>query len=726
MTDLSVIDALEAGVHHDPFAVLGPHVEQDGCLRIQAWLPGAHRVFLLLQSDGQQIELEQAGGRGLFRIELSGQNSVPDYRYKVMWEQDTEIIDDPYRFGSTINPADLEGFSSGTHERPYRFLGAHQQMVGDTSGVRFAVWAPGARSVLVVGDFNLWSPVRHPMRLHPGAGVWEIFVPGLGANERYKFAIINGNGESLPWHADPYARQAELRPANASMVSELGVDQCLSSSRNQLINDVRQPVSIYEVHPASWRRLPDQQTRFPDWDELTRHLIPYVCSMGFTHLELLPVMEHPFDGSWGYQPTGLYAPTARYGSPAGFRRFVSACHAAGIGVILDWVPGHFPSDDYGLARFDGSALYEHEDPREGFHPDWQTLIYNFGRHEVLSFLAGNARYWVEEFDVDGLRVDAVASMLYRDYSRQHDQWIPNRDGGRENYEAVHLLRRVNESLGYTHPEVATIAEESTSWPGVSHPTSGGGLGFHYKWNMGWMNDTLAFMRRDPLYRGHHLNELTFGLHYAFSENFVLPLSHDEVVHGKGSLLARMPGDRWQQFANLRLYFSFMFAHPGKKLLFMGGEFGQQTEWNHEAELDWSALTRADHAGVQTLVRDLNMLYRRSPALHFNDCHAEGFEWVIADDDDNAVIAFFRRGSGPEQTILAVFNFTPVVRHHYRIGVPVSGRWPEIFNSDAANYGGSNIGNQGSVVTESVGSHAQKQSLSLTLPPLAAVFLAYPG
>lgn len=725
MIDATAVSALVAGQQRDPFAVLGVHQKESEASSLVVWLPGARAVAVVIAGSSAAIALDQIHADGLFGVAIPKGLQVKDYRLQVSWSNGEQLLDDPYRFGALIDSTDLQAFSSGTHDRPYQFLGAHCISVEQVDGVRFAVWAPNASTVSVVGDFNAWEARRHPMRLRLEAGVWEIFIPGIGAHERYKFAMLDASGRTLPWHADPYARQAELRPATASIVSALAVRGPACARERTVSNDRHAPISIYELHPGSWRRVPEDGNRFLNWDELAAQLIPYVGEMGFTHLELMPISEHPFDGSWGYQPTGMYAPTARFGDPTGLRRFIAACHDAGLGVILDWVPGHFPSDLHAQARFDGTHLFEHADPFEGYHPDWNTLIYNFGRNEVRNFLTGNARYWVEEFDIDGLRVDAVASMLYRDYSREPGQWVPNSDGGRENYEAVALLRHVNESLGRTHPQVATIAEESTSWPGVSQPTSGGGLGFHYKWNMGWMNDTLVFMARDPAHRHYHLNELTFGLLYAFSENFVLPLSHDEVVHGKGSLIDRMPGDRWQQFANLRLYFAFMFAHPGKKLLFMGGEFAQSREWNHDRSLDWHLLDQPEHAGIKTLYRELNHFYRNSPALFLHDCEAQGFEWVVDDDQANTVLAFVRRGDTAAQTILVVFNFTPVLRHAYRIGVPHGGHWRECFNSDASLYGGSDAGNLGGCTSEPLPMHGQAQSLSLTLPPLSAVFLGSP-
>jgi len=560
------------------------------------------------------------------------------------------------------------------------------------------------------------------MRLRRECGIWEIFVPGVAAGVAYKYELRTPAGHVLPLKADPYAVRAELRPATASIVAALPPVVPPSADR-QRANALDAPISIYEVHLGSWRRKPEEGHRWLNWDELADELVPYASAQGFTHLELLPISEHPFDGSWGYQPIGLYAPTARFGEPAGFRRFVQRCHAQGLGLLIDWVPAHFPSDAHGLGEFDGTALYEHADPREGFHHDWNTLIYNFGRTEVRNFLVGNALYWLERYGVDGLRVDAVASMLYRDYSRKAGEWVPNAHGGRENLEAIAFLQRVNQVVGIERAQAVTLAEESTAFPAVSRPTYAGGLGFHYKWNMGWMHDTLQYMARDPVHRTYHHGEITFSMVYAFNENFVLPLSHDEVVHGKGSLLNKMPGDRWQQFANLRAYFGFMFAHPGKKLLFMGGEFAQAREWNHDQSLDWHLLDDPAHAGVQRLVRDLNHLYRETPALHQRDFTPDGFEWIEHGDAQRSVLAFARRGDDAGRIVVAVCNFTPTVHHGYRIGVPEPGVYRERINTDSAHYGGSNVGSPfGEITAEPIAWHGRPHSIGMTLPPLATVLL----
>jgi 1,4-alpha-glucan branching enzyme len=592
------------------------------------------------------------------------------------------------------------------------------------AGSSFAVWAPNAMRVSVVGDFNFWDGRRHPMRLRRECGVWEIFLPGVDAGARYKFELLSREGQLLPQKVDPYARQAELRPATASVVAPLPPLQPASAQRHRA-NALDAPMSIYEVHLGSWRRKVEDGNRWLTWDELADELVSYAAWMGFTHLELMPVTEHPFDGSWGYQTLGLYAPTARFGEPAGFARFVARAHAAGLGVLLDWVPAHFPTDEHGLARFDGTPLYEYADPREGFHNDWNTLIYNFGRTEVQNFLVGSALYWLERYDVDGLRVDAVASMLYRDYSRKPGEWVPNAYGGRENLEAIAFLKRANEVVGVQRAQAVTLAEESTAFPAVSRPTYAGGLGFHYKWNMGWMHDTLAYMARDPAHRKYHHGEMSFGLMYAFNENFVLPLSHDEVVHGKGSMLGKMPGDRWQKFANLRAYYAFMFGHPGKKLLFMGNEFAQEREWDHERSLDWHLNSDPLHAGMQALVRDLNHLMRDCGSLHQRDFAADGFEWISHSDAAHSVLSFVRRSQGAATLMLVVCNFTPVVRRGWRVGVPRAGRWRERLNTDSQHYGGSNVGTPlGVADSQPAACNDKGDSILIDLPPLATVMFEW--
>ena len=714
--------ALMAGEHREPFAVLGLH-PHEGAWVIRALLPGAREV-LVLEKPGQRrvATLARVDDSDLFEAFLTPHPERLNYQLDIDWGSHRQVLEDPYRFGPLLGAIDLWLLGEGTHHRPYEQLGAHPLVIDGVPGTRFAVWAPNAQRVSVVGAFNNWDGRRHAMRLRPECGVWEIFLPHVGAGDLYKLEVKGADG-AVQLKADPFAFRAELRPQTASVVQGLP-NVVKPNEQRQAANALGAPISVYEVHLGSWRRVPEEGNRWLTYRELAEQLIPYVRDLGFTHVELLPVNEHPFDGSWGYQPTGLYAPTARFGTPEDFRHFVTTAHEAGIGVIVDWVPGHFPTDAHGLAQFDGTPLYEHADPREGFHQDWQTLIYNFGRTEVRNYLVGNALYWIERFGVDALRVDAVASMLYRDYSRKDGEWVPNHLGGRENLEAIHFLRRMNQIIGTQRPEAVTVAEESTAFPSVSRPPSddlqSGGLGFHYKWNMGWMNDTLSYMSEDPVHRKYHHHKMTFGLVYAFTENFVLPLSHDEVVHGKGSLLGRMPGDEWQRFANLRAYFGFMWAHPGKKLLFMGAEFAQGTEWNAETSLPWHLLDQPLHSGTQRLVRDLNIVYRQHAALHQLDFTPEGFAWIAHDDAKNSVISFTRHAPGGS-FVVAVSNFTPVVRHGYRIGVPAAGAYHELINTDASVYGGSGVHNA-PLHTEAVAAHGREQSIALTVPPLATLFL----
>ena len=727
------VDALVAARHADPFAALGLHAGAHGTLWLRAMLPGAAAVEAVdAKSRRRVVALQCRHADGLWEAQIPRRKQRFDYRLRVQWAAGGQgEYADAYAFAPQIAEADLHFLGEGSHLRPFTVLGAHAAAASAVTGaavvegVRFAVWAPNAQRVSVVGDFNAWDGRRHPMRTRGGGGVWELFVPHVAAGDRYKFELLAADGRLLPAKADPYAFAAEHRPATASIVAPLPAVRALPPGRAQA-NARQAPVSIYELHAGSWRRHPDG--RFHSWDDLAAALPAYVAELGFSHIELMPVSEHPFDGSWGYQTLGLYAPTSRFGPPQAFARFVAACHEHGLGLLLDWVPAHFPADAFGLAQFDGTPLYEYADPREGFHRDWNTLIYNFGRREVKNFLVGNALYWAERYGVDGLRVDAVASMLYRDYSREPGEWIPNLHGGRENLEAIALLQRTNEVLGAECPGAITVAEESTAYPGVSAPTYAGGLGFHYKWNMGWMHDTLAYMAEDPVNRRWHHDKLSFGLMYAFSENFVLPLSHDEVVHGKRSILGRMPGDDWQRFANLRAYYGFMWGHPGKKLLFMGQEFGQPTEWNHDTELPWHLLGDDRHAGVQRLVRDLNHLYRTTPALHALDSLAAGFEWIDAHDAERSVYSWLRRDANGG-VVAVVCNMTPVPREGFRLGVPQGpAAWREVLDTDAATYGGSGMG-MGSgqhrtllqVTPEP--SHGRSCSITLTLPPLATLFLA---
>ena len=715
-------DALIRGEHGRAFDVLGCHPGPGpGHAVVRAFLPGAEAVAVLLGDELLAMErVDQAG----FFAAIVPEQCLRGYRLRVNWPETSQDIDDPYRLEPRLGELDRYLLAEGTHHDSYRLLGAHPLNHQGLDGTAFAVWAPNARRVSVVGAFNDWDGRRHPMRLHPGCGVWELFLPAIEPGQCYKFEILGADAQLL-LKADPYARHAELPPATASRVwadgSHVWGDQAWLAERAQR-QSLDQPLSIYELHAGSWKRHADG--RWLSYRELADELVPWMIELGFTHIELMPISEHPFSGSWGYQPSGLFAPTARFGTPDDFRYLVDACHQAGIGVILDWVPGHFPDDAHGLASFDGTCLYEHADERQGRHRDWDTLIYNLGRTEVVNFLISNALFWLREFHIDGLRIDAVASMLYLDYSRQPGEWIPNAQGDNRNLEAIAFFQRLNRSIHREVPGVLTIAEESTAWPLVSRPPDDGGLGFNYKWNMGWMNDSLRYFGQDPVHRAHHHNDLTFGLIYAFSENFVLPLSHDEVVHGKGSLLGRMPGDDWQRLANLRLLLAFQWTYPGKKLLFMGAELAQSDEWNHDGQLPWSRLADSGPAGVCRLLTDLNHCYRALPALHAADCQPEGFAWVSCDDAEQNVISYLRRSPGGE-CLLVACNFSPVVRYDYRVGVPQAGRWHERLNTDAALYGGSDVGNLGAVDSNDKPCHGQPCSLSLTLPPLAAVILTGP-
>ncbi|NHW01625.1 1,4-alpha-glucan branching protein GlgB [Stutzerimonas degradans] len=712
------VDALVRAEHGDPFAILGPHADGDG-LVIRAYLPNALGVEVLDRSGANALgSMEQGQVPGFFVTRLL---HPQPYLLRIRWAGGEQITEDPYSFGPQLGEIDMHLFSEGNHREIGRVFGSQVVEVDGISGVRFAVWAPNARRVSVVGDFNGWDGRRHPMRLRFPSGVWELFIPRLQPGDAYKYEILGPQGV-LPLKADPVALATEHPPGTASVVAR-PLDYPWRDAdwlqRRKALQAYDAPMSIYELHAGSWQRADDD--RLYDWHELAERLIPYVVEMGFTHIELMPIMEHPFGGSWGYQPLSQFAPSARYGTAHDFATFVDACHQAGIGVILDWVPAHFPTDAHGLGDFDGTSLYEYDHPFEGFHQDWDTYIYNLGRTEVHGFMLASALHWLREFHVDALRVDAVASMLYRDYSRKDGEWIPNRHGGRENLEAIDFLRHLNDVVASETPGALVIAEESTAFPGVSKPTSEGGLGFSYKWNMGWMHDTLKYIQEDPVHRRYHHDKMTFGMIYAYSEHFVLPISHDEVVHGKGSLIDKMPGDRWQKFANLRAYLSFMWTHPGKKLLFMGSEFGQWREWNHDRELDWFLLEEPDHRGAQHLVRDLNRLYRTEPALHQLDSDPRGFQWLIGDDRGNSVLAWLRRDA-EGRPLLVIGNFTPVVREGYRVGVPQEGRWQEIFNSDAACYGGSNVGNGGGILAEGTPAHGEQYSLQLTLPPLGVVIL----
>lgn len=708
------------GIPVDPFAFLGCHSDDQHWV-VRTVQPQANSVEIV-SADGHRIAMmERVNNDGLFEARLP--LPVSAYRFKLHEANGHEqLIEDPYRFPSLLGDIDRFLMGEGTHLQLHHKLGAHLAQFEGVDGVQFTVWAPNASRVSVVGPFNNWDGRRHSMRLHPANGVWDIFIPGRGEDDLYKFEISDPNGELLPLKTDPFARYMEPPPGNASIVyrSDYQWQDDEWIKNREPAASLRHPMAIYEVHLGSWTRKTEENNRQLSYRELAATLVPYIKDMGYTHVELLPVSEHPFEGSWGYQPIGMFAPTGRFGTPDEFKYFVDACHQAGIGVIMDWVPAHFPKDDFGLGRFDGTHLYEHADPRLGLHQDWGTLIFNLGRKEVVNYLIANALFWIEEYHIDGLRVDAVASLLYLDYSRQPGEWVPNRFGGNENLEAIDFLKRMNE-LVHAHGAV-TMAEESTAWPMVSRPTYIGGLGFTYKWNMGWMHDSLAYIAQDPVHRKYHHDRMTFGLTYAFSENFILPLSHDEVVHGKGSILNRMPGDDWQKFANLRLYYTFMYCHPGKKLMFMGDEFGQDREWNHDASPDWHLLDVHWHAGVRKLVRDLNGLYTRTPALFEVDFEADGFAWIDCNDRARSILAFMRRARNSADVVVVVCNFTPVSRENYRVGVPADGVYIERLNSDAAEYSGSGRGNLGAVTAGEIPAHGYPYSLNLTLPPLAALIL----
>ena len=707
------LDRLAGGAHHDPHSLLGMHADGKASI-IRSLRPGAEKVVAVLGKD--RVELTHVA-HGIWEAEVPG--PVREYRLEVTYHGTTYPADDPYRYLPSLGEIDLHLIAEGRHEQLWEVLGAHTRTYGTTTGVAFAVWAPNARGLRVKGDFNGWDGSSHPMRSLGGSGVWELFVPDIGVGTRYKFAVL---GADSVWRdkADPMAQQTEVPPLTASVVTE----SSYTWNDGEWMTDRAEsephaaPMSVYEVHLGSWRQ-------GLSYVELAEQLVEYVSWLGYTHVELLPVAEHPFGGSWGYQVTSYYAPTSRFGSPDEFRFLVDKLHQAGIGVIVDWVPAHFPKDEFALARFDGTTLYEHGDPRRGEQMDWGTLVFDFGRKEVRNFLVANACYWLEEFHVDGLRVDAVASMLYLDYSREDGQWEPNEYGGRENLEAVAFLQEMNATVYKRVPSAMTIAEESTSWPGVSRPTHLGGLGFGFKWNMGWMHDSLSYVAHDPIHRSFHHHQMTFSMVYAYSENYVLPISHDEVVHGKGSLLRKMPGDRWQQLANVRAYLGFMWAHPGKQLLFMGSEFAQESEWSEGRSLDWWLMDNPDHRGVALLVKDLNATYKGLPSLWSLDTDASGFAWIDANDADGNVFSFLRRGADGS-ALACVSNFSGGPHEGYRIGLPWAGEWREVLNTDAEAYHGSGVGNLGTVTAEAESWHGQPASAVLRVPPLATVWLSSKG
>ncbi|WGE42678.1 1,4-alpha-glucan branching protein GlgB [Actinobacillus equuli] len=718
--DSSFIEQLSGGYCKDPFSYLGSHFENRHCI-VRVYLPEADDVKIIDEKGRCLSDTLKIDDCGVFVAVFDCSDPHVYYRLRVTYPLGEIDIEDPYRFKSSLFALDNWLLSEGTHLRPYEKLGAHFEIQENIAGVRFSVWAPNAKRVSVVGDFNYWDGRVHSMRFHVESGIWDIFIPNIDAGSLYKFELLDSHGQ-LRLKSDPYAFASQLRPETASVVAGLP-DIVEVEEKLRRANNIDQPISIYEVHLGSWRRNLENNY-WLNYDEIANELIPYVKDMGFTHIELLPITEYPFDGSWGYQPTGLYSPTSRFGSPHDLRTFIRKAHAAGIAVILDWVVGHFPTDSHGLAQFDGSHLYEHQDPREGYHQDWNTLIFNYGRNEVFNYLSGNALYWTERFGIDGLRVDAVSSMIYRDYSRKDGEWIPNQYGGRENLEALDFLRRTNQMLEQEGHAAVTIAEESTSFNGITHAVSQQGVGFDYKWNMGWMNDTLRYMALDPVHRKYHHDWMTFGMIYQYSEKFILPLSHDEVVHGKGSLIGKMPGDCWQKFANLRAYYGYMWGYPGKKLLFMGNEFAQGREWNFNESLDWFLLGEEGgnwHKGMLNWVRDLNRVYQQYPALYQLDHEPSGFEWLVVDDWQQSVFAFERKAKDGS-SVIVVSNFTPIVRHNYRIGVAQDGVYKEILNSDAAYYAGSNVGNYGEILCEEEPSHGKPYSLSVSLPPLATIFI----
>ncbi len=726
------IDRIIHADHWDPFQVLGQHetaVDRKPARVVRAFLPHAAKAWVVDLSGGEpgsRTAMERIHDDGFFEAVFPGRAKHFPYRLAVenheghAWE-----FVDPYQFGPVLTDFDLHLLGEGTHLRNFEKLGAHLIDHEGIRGVHFSVWAPNARRVSVVGNFNHWDGRIHPMRSRGSGGIWEIFMPDLVQGEVYKFEIKSHQAGYLVAKADPYGFSAELRPKTASVVWDVdhfawNDDEWMAKRAAR--QGLDRPISVYEMHLGSWKRRPEDGNRFLTYRELADELVEYLKDTGFTHVELLPITEHPFDGSWGYQPVGYYAPTSRYGTPDDFAYFVDTLHRHNIGVILDWVPAHFPKDLHGLGYFDGTHLYEHADPRLGEHRDWGTKIFNYGRAEVRNFLFGSALFWFEHYHIDGLRVDAVASMIYLDYSREHGDWIPNKYGGNENLEAIDFIKRFNEICHAEHPGILTIAEESTSFTGVSRPTYLGGLGFSLKWNMGWMNDTLVYMSKDPVYRRYEHGALTFSMIYAFNENFKLPLSHDEVVHGKGSLLDKMPGDIWQKFANLRLLYGYMFGHPGKKLHFMGNEIAQWREWNHDVSLDWHLLQWRDHQGIHQLIADLNRLYKSEPSLHQVDFDWRGFEWLVLNDSDNSVVAFLRRAKDPDDVTVVVCNFTPVPRRGYRIGVPKPGFYAELINTDSHLYAGSNVGNNGGVWAERGDWGGRPYHVDLTIPPLGTVYL----
>ena len=730
MVQLEHIDKLINAEHWNPAELLGPHrtsIDGTEAFSIRTIAPHAVEVKLIPEMPGStRVRMNRVHEAGVFEAILAVPKRPLQYRIQVT-DSDGMISErhDPYAFPFLVSDHDLHLFAEGTLFKGYDTLGAHVRTVNGVAGVHFVVWAPNAARVSVVGEFNRWDGRCHQMIGRGATGLWELFIPDLPHGTLYKYEIRSKNQEAPFLKADPYAFAAELRPRTASLVHDLSThtwrDHDWMEHRART-NPLTAPMSVYEVHLGSWMRVPEEGNRWLTYRELADKLVHYAKYMGYTHLELMPITEHPFDGSWGYQATGYFAATSRFGPPEDFMAFVDAAHQAGIGIIMDWAPAHFPDDPHGLAWFDGTHLYDHEDPRLGYHPDWKSRIFNYGRVEVTNFLLNSALFWLDKYHIDGLRVDAVASMLYRDYGRKSGEWIPNQFGGNENLEAVAFLKELNVLVHREHPGAITIAEESTAWPGVSKPTYTGGLGFTFKWNMGWMHDMLDYFEKDPVHRKYHQNQVTFGLLYAFNENFVLVLSHDEVVHGKKALLDKMPGNPWQRCANLRALYGYMYGHPGKNMLFMGGEFGQWWEWNHDDSLQWHLCQYESHAGLQRYVRDLNWLYQSEPPLYEVDYDWTGFQWIDIHDTEHCVISFLRKATNPNNHIVCVCNFTPMPRHGYRIGVPFLSRYRELLNSDAHVYGGSNMGNGGGVMAEPIASHGFPNSIALTLPPLSVLYL----
>ena len=727
--DSTNFEKIISGQHNDPTSVLGPCSSKDSNSTsvVRAFLPTAKNAWIANPSGSVLQQMRRIHDSGLFQAECDTKIFQTDKgQYTLRYAEDGQImkVHDPYAFPTLFKDLDLQLFGEGNHYKLYERMGAHRRNIEGVEGVNFSVWAPNARGVSLIGSMNNWDGRQHPMKNIGVSGIWELFVPGAQVGEQYKFRVTMQDGEQSD-KSDPFGFYSELPPRTASVVADLNSfhwndGRWMEKRANQ--DSLNQPISIYEVHLGSWRHKEGAYNGWLGYRELAESIVNYCREMGFTHVELMPITEHPYTGSWGYQTVGYFAATSRYGRPEDLMYFIDYCHQHDIGVIVDWVPAHFPKDGHGLARFDGTSLYEHEDPRQGYHPDWDTLIFNYERNEVRNFLIANALFWMDKYHVDGIRVDAVASMLYLDYSRQDGQWVPNKYGGRENLGAIDFLKQMNERVHGEFPGVLTIAEESTSWGGVTQPTYSGGLGFSIKWNMGWMNDTLRYMQNDPVHRKYHHDELTFSLIYAFSENFMLPFSHDEVVHGKGSLLDQMPGDLWQKFANLRLLYGYMWTHPGKKLIFMGSEWGQWNEWNCNASLQWDLLQHDSHRGIQKLISDLNRLYRDEPALHQLDFESNGFEWIDCHNFEASILSYLRRGSDPQEFLVCCNNFTPVPHHEYRLGVPEAGTYREIFNSDSVYYHGSNVGNGSPICSEPIATHGRDHSILLTIPPLATTIL----